>query len=83
MFAEAKVDIGELSALSVPLEAVRGEEPEYYVFLLDGDKARRQDVTVRERREGKALVDQGLKTGQEVITEGGGFLRDGDTVGRP
>lgn len=83
MFAQASIDIGELSSLAVPLEAVRGEEPEYYVFLLQGDKAKRQDVTIMERRQGKALVEEGLENGQEVITEGGGFLRDGDTVARP
>lgn len=83
MFAEAVIDIGELTSLAVPLEAVRGEEPEYYVFLLQGDKAKRQDVTILERREGKALVEKGLQGGQEVIVEGGGFLRDGDTVARP
>ena len=83
MFAEASVELGETTAIGVPLEAVRGEDPEYYVFLIDGDKAKRQDVTVKERREGHAMIDQGLAKGQEVIIEGGGFLRDGDTVARP
>jgi HlyD family secretion protein len=82
-FAEASLKLGELSSLGVPLEAVRGAEPDYYVFTLEGDKARRQEVTVSERREGQALISQGLSAGQEVITEGGGFLRDGDTVALP
>jgi multidrug efflux pump subunit AcrA (membrane-fusion protein) len=83
MFAEASVELGETTAIGVPLEAVRGEDPEYYVFLIDGDKAKRQDVLVKERREGHAMIGQGLTKGQEVIIEGGGFLRDGDTVARP
>jgi HlyD family secretion protein len=83
MFVEASLDLGELSSLAVPLEAVRGEDPEYYVFLLEGDKARRQDVVISARRDGLAMIAEGLQVGQEVITEGGGFLRDGDTVARP
>jgi multidrug efflux pump subunit AcrA (membrane-fusion protein) len=83
MFAEATIAVGDSTAIAVPLESVRGEDPEYYVFLLDGNKAKRQDVVVGSRREGHAMVEEGLKVGQEVITEGGGFLRDGDTVARP
>lgn len=83
MFADASIALGETSSVAVPLESVRGEEPQYYVFLLEGDKAKRQDVSVSERREGQAMIAGGLKIGQEVITEGGGFLRDGDTVARP
>jgi RND family efflux transporter MFP subunit len=83
MFADASIALGQTSSIAVPLEAVRGEDPEYYVFLLEGDTAKRQDVVVSERREGQALIAAGLKIGQEVITEGGGFLRDGDTVARP
>ena len=83
MFAEASLILGQTTAIGVPQESVRGEDPHYYVFLLDGDKARRQDVSVSERRQGKAMIDGGVKLGQEVITDGGGFLRDGDTVTRP
>lgn len=82
MFAEASVELGEINGISVPLKAVRGEAPQYYVFLLSGKTAKRQNVTVSDRQEGKAMVSEGLSVGQEVITEGGGFLRDGDTVTR-
>lgn len=83
MFLEASLALGELTSVAVPLQAVRGEEPQYYVFLLQGDKAKRQNVVVADRRDGLALIAEGLKPGQPVITEGGGFLRDGDTVARP
>jgi multidrug efflux pump subunit AcrA (membrane-fusion protein) len=83
MFAEATIGLGGRSAIAVPLEAVRGEDPSYYVFLLDGDKAKRQNVKVSQRHNGMALIASGLSVGQEVITEGGGFLRDGDTVALP
>lgn len=82
MFAEASVELGEISGIGVPLEAVRGESPQYFVYLLDGKIAKRQNVTVSDRKDGKALISKGISVGQEVITEGGGFLRDGDTVTR-
>ena len=83
MFAEASLALGQTTAIGVPQESVRGEDPHYYIFLLDGDKAKRQDVAISERRSGKAMITTGVKVGQEVITDGGGFLRDGDTVTRP
>lgn len=83
MFAEATVALGDVKAITVPLEAVRGESPNYYVFTLDANVAKKQPVTVNSRQDGEASVLQGLTVGQEVVTEGGGFLRDGDTVTRP
>ncbi len=83
MFAEATVALGDVKAITVPLEAVRGESPSYYVFTLNGDVAKKQPVTVTGRQGGGASVSRGLTVGQEVVTEGGGFLRDGDTVARP
>lgn len=83
MFGEGSIELGDTNSVAVPLEAVRGEEPHYYVFLLEGSTAKRQDVTVSGRREGQAFIAGGLTVGQEVITEGGGFLRDGDAVSRP
>ena len=82
MFAEASAELGEVEGIGVPLKAVRGESPQYYVFLLEGKTAKRQNVKVTDRQEGKALISEGLSVGQEVITEGGGFLRDGDAVTR-
>jgi len=35
------------------------------------------------RQHGEAVVLEGLTPGTEVITDGGGFLRDGDKVNRP
>lgn len=83
MFAEATLALGRVDSLSIPLQAVRGEDPESFVFVLDGTTARRRDVVVSERRDGQALVAQGVRSGEEVIVEGGGFLRDGDPVTRP
>ncbi|MFA7483530.1 MAG: efflux RND transporter periplasmic adaptor subunit [Vulcanimicrobiota bacterium] len=82
MFASASIELGAREQITVPLEAVLGESPEYYVYVLDGRSAKRVGVEIGGRRDGKASVVEGLKLGTEVITEGGGFLRDGDPVAR-
>ena len=83
MFCSARIEIGTSERLTVPLEAVLGESPEYYVYVLDERTARKRNVTVEDRKEGQAAVTGELKVGTEVVTEGGGFLRDGDPVTRP
>ena len=59
-----------------------GQSPEYYVCVLEGQQAKRVPVEVGGRQDGQASVLEGLKVGTDVITEGGGFLRDGDPVTR-
>ena len=82
MFATAAIDLGTTEQITVPLEAVLGQSPEHYVYLLDGQKAKRVQVEIGGRQNGQASVVNGLNVGADVITEGGGFLRDGDPVTR-
>jgi len=82
MFATAKIALGSTEQITVPLEAVLGQSPEYYVYVLEGQQAKRVPVEVGGRQNGQASVLEGLKVGTDVITEGGGFLRDGDPVTR-
>jgi HlyD family secretion protein len=83
MFCSARIELGSSEKITLPLEAVLGESPEYYVYVLDDKKALRVPVAVEDRQGGRAAVQGDLKVGTEVITEGGGFLRDGDPVARP
>jgi HlyD family secretion protein len=82
MFCSARIDLGSSEKITVPLEAVLGESPEYYVYVLKGQLAEQVPVVLEGRREGQAAISSGLTVGAEVITQGGGFLRDGDTVSR-
>jgi HlyD family secretion protein len=83
MFAQGTVSLEESESLVIPMEALYGESPKQYVFTLDGNKARRREVTVGKRQQGLVTLNSGLKVGEKVITEGGGFLRDGDVVALP
>lgn len=80
MFVRAEIDCGSESAILVPIRAVLGPAEGRYVFVLDDDKAHRRAVTTGLHREGSVQIVEGLKAGEQVVVEGGGFLTDGDRV---
>lgn len=80
MFVRAEIDGGREQALVVPARAVQGSADDRYVFVLDGDKAMRKTVTTGAHHGDDLQVMSGLKAGDEVIIDGGGFLTDGDVV---
>ncbi|MGE0718089.1 MAG: efflux RND transporter periplasmic adaptor subunit [Alphaproteobacteria bacterium] len=51
-----------------------------FVFVVEGDKARRVRVRIGERRDGFAEIEEGVATGALVVTEGQFKLEDGSTV---
>jgi RND family efflux transporter MFP subunit len=57
------------------LETARAE-----LFVLEGDTARKRDVSTGMTSAGKVEVLSGLKPGDQVVTRGGFALRDGDRV---
>lgn len=81
MFCSATLEGQPIQVTTVPLEAVRGDSPEYYVFVVGSDDVVKQTpVQLGQRQEGKAVVTSGLAVGTRVVTKGGAFLRDGDKV---
>ena len=80
MFAQARLELEKKKYLTIPQEAVLGQSPDYFVFRLDQNIARKQAVKVSARRGERAAISSGLEAGQEVVVKGAGFLRDGDRV---
>jgi len=80
MFGEARVDIGDHRALTVPAEAVLGEGGDYFVFKLDGTTAVRTRVTTGVRTNQRVEITEGLKINETVAVAGARFLADGDKV---
>jgi HlyD family secretion protein len=80
MFAEARIDVGEHRALTVPGEAILGEGGDYFVFKLDGTKAVRQRVTTGVRNNNLVEITAGLQLNDTVAVVGARFLSDGDKV---
>lgn len=80
MFVRAEIDCGQQKALLVPVRAVLGSAEDRFVFVLDGDKVRRQSVRTAAVEGGAVQVTGGLQPGALVVVDGGGFLTDGDRV---
>ena len=80
MFGEARIDVGDHRALTVPAESVLGEGGDYFVFKLDGDKVVRTRVTTGVRTNQRVEITQGLKVNETVAVAGARFLADGDRV---
>ncbi len=51
-----------------------------YVFVLDGDIARKRELKLGGRNGNQVLIDSGLNAGDKLITDGFQALKDGDKV---
>ncbi|WP_338548642.1 efflux RND transporter periplasmic adaptor subunit [Roseovarius phycicola] len=80
MFMSLTLILSELEALTVPEEAIVFQAAATYVFLIEGEEARRVSVTTGPRRDGRIAVLSGLEEGDIVAIRGLARLRDGSTV---
>jgi RND family efflux transporter MFP subunit len=72
---------GEAQA-TVPSLAIQWDRNGAYVWVLDGDTARRAAVEIVGRRSGVVIVSGDLATGTEVVVEGLQRMREGISVRR-
>ena len=72
-----RVDDG---VVSVPNEAIQSGQKGTFVFVIENNVAKIRPVTVSRSVDGVALVAEGLKAGEIVVTEGQLSLRDGIRV---
>lgn len=79
-FARGQLESSEVEVLAVEPEALQGQSDQHFVFLLDGNKVKKQAVTVGRRQGGIVEVLGGLSPGQQIVLGGAAFLSDGDTV---
>ncbi len=75
MLMEVRLLGATREALLLPEEALVSRAAEHYVWLLDGDSARRTQVTIGSRRPGWVEVTSGLQVGDVVVRDGVGKLR--------
>lgn len=67
-------------AIVVPRAAVRYDKGKHYVFVYNGDKVRRREISVGVASAANYEVLAGLKDGERVALPGGSELRDGMDV---
>ncbi len=81
MFASGEFEIGSSSALTLPQSAVLLRDGFSYVFRVGADnKAVQTKVNAGRRVGDRVEIIAGLDPNTRVVTSGGGFLADGDTV---
>jgi len=82
MFARVTVIGDEVEMLAVPGDAVTSipGTGAQFVFVIDGDHARRVDVKVGVRAEGWTEVSGDVQPGDMVVVEGQGNLKSGSRV---
>jgi RND family efflux transporter MFP subunit len=83
LFAQGTLGTGEISALAVPLTAVRTDKPSPYVQVVDGNQVAHKgvDLGARGEADGEMMVAvSGVPAGALVIKGALGPLRDGSQV---
>lgn len=80
-FVEGRILTGDGHALMVPSAAVVQRDGHSYVFTSqDRQSVQRRRVRTGQTAQGRVEIIEGLKTGEQVVAEGAGFLGDGDRV---
>jgi RND family efflux transporter MFP subunit len=80
MFARGEFVLGEAPVLTLPQSALLLRDGFAYVFRIEGSKVRQAKVETGRRQGDRVEVKAGLQAGEPVVTQGVGFLADGDTV---
>lgn len=78
-FVKGKINTGKTKTITVPSKAVIDKDGNNFVFTLKNDIAVLTPVQVNGRVNDKVQI-KGLKSAQEIISDGAGFLKDGDRV---
>lgn len=87
MFVSGIVEVGQVSAPTVPEPAIIYRDAKAFVFSIEkeADTAGHRTVHAREiaaggRADGKVAIIAGLNPDEEVVLSGAGYLREGDKV---
>jgi RND family efflux transporter MFP subunit len=79
----ATVDIAKFQmsdAIVLPQDMIVDNGDEKYVFILEGDIARRREITTGGREGNAVLITSGLNIGDKIISEGFQSVVDGEKV---
>jgi len=69
------------TAITIPVRAIQKDENnEEFVYIANGNKAKKQLVKVGKTYSGKAEIVSGLKAGDVLVTLGYDIINDGDAI---
>jgi HlyD family secretion protein len=81
MFARGEFKVGEQAGLTLPQSAVLLRDGFSYVFKVgEGNKVQQLKVAVGRRSADRVEVTAGIDANTRVVSQGAGFLADGDVV---
>lgn len=81
MFSRAEIAVESKLALTIPLRALVWREAKAHVFRVNSDNlVSLTEVTIGRGATENVEVLQGLDVGDRIVTQGAGFLNDGDVV---
>lgn len=70
----------EREALTIPEISLVLESTRHFVYLVQGDKVEKREVTIGAREPGLAEITSGLSPGDVIVTDGVAKLTDGSTI---
>jgi len=79
-FMSVTLTLGQREALVIPEQAILMRGADSFVFVVDGDVARRVRVTLGSRKPGQVEIRSGLTAGDAVVVTGQDRLSNGETV---
>jgi HlyD family secretion protein len=80
MYAEGHINVGKFLALTVPAQAIISRDEKSTLFILHGDQVESRQVTIGNRNSDFVQISSGLNANDQIVLDGGGFLKDGDYV---
>jgi HlyD family secretion protein len=80
MYAEGHINIGSITALTVPSPAVVSRDEKHTVFVVHGDIVESRQIAIGNRNSDFVQISSGLSEHEPVVLDGAGFLKDGDRV---
>lgn len=80
LFMKVRVRGAEKPTLMIPEEALVPEQGRTFVFIVEGDEAKRREVSIGGREPGSVAVTSGLEGNETLVVEGMQRIRDGARV---
>jgi len=73
-------DYSKPNAIAIPVNAVQHSDTSTFVFINQNNIAKKQIVKVGATYGGKTEIVQGLKAGDQIVTQGAADIEDGDKL---
>lgn len=81
IYAKVELSTDETTdIISVPINALSGNDGDYSIFINDNGTTKKQKVTIGETDQNNVEITSGLKDGDQIICTNTSTLQDGDAV---